>query len=55
MKIFIYIHLSQEMKAESNSSGVQENLVNLKLVNSEHHIIQSLTFLSIMHRILCTL
>jgi len=35
----IYIHLSQEMNAHFNSSGVQENLVNSNLVNSEYHII----------------
>ena len=55
MKLFIYIHLSQEMNAYCNSSGVQENLVNSKLVNSEYHIIQSMTFLSIANRISCTL
>ena len=39
---------------QSNSSGVQENVVNSKLVNSEYHVIQSMTFLTITHRILCT-
>ena len=32
-----------------NNSGVQENLINSKLVNSEYHIIRSMTFLSITH------
>jgi len=48
------LHLSQEINAQCNSSGVQEYLINSKLVNSEYHIIQSMTFLSITHRILCT-
>jgi len=47
--IYIYIHLSHEMNAWCNNSGVQENLDN-----SEYHVIQSTTFLSITHRILCT-
>ena len=50
----IYIHLNKEMNAWCNSSGVQENLINSKLVNSEYHIIRSMTFLSITCRILCT-
>jgi len=43
IKLFIYSHLSQEMNAQCNSSGVQENLV-----------IQSMTFVIITRRILCT-
>jgi len=45
MKLFIYIHLSQEMNAWCNSSGVQDTLDNLKMVNSEYHIIHSMTLL----------
>jgi hypothetical protein len=54
MKLFIYIHLSQEMKAKCNSSDVQENLNNSNLGNSEYHIIHSMMFLSITYRILVT-
>jgi len=54
MKLFIYIYLSKEMNAQCNSSAVQDNLDNSKLVNSEYHIIHSMTFLSITHRVMCT-